>query len=171
MTPGRRAACGPRSVGVALACAGWLVVAPPLLAEDAAVPDDEPGPVILVRPADGAAVPGGKGGSGGGGPGGGGSGGTLLENALGTGQGNATVALAWRPARSGPLSYFVEVLALGPDEPREVFTGYTRQSDLRLHLDAGQYVWRVLAVSRVQARYSVSPWWSFSTDGAPEGGR
>lgn len=155
MTRDGHAACGSRhSFGIALACAAWLSLAPPVRAEDAAAPDDGPGPVSLIGPVDGAAVPGGKGGAG------------------GSGAGNVMVAFSWHPSRSAPVWYFVEVLALGQDESREVFTGYTRQTGLRLRLDAGQYVWRVLAVSRASARYGVSPWQSFTANGAPpEGGR
>lgn len=125
---------------MALACAAaWLSLAPPLLAEDALAPDEELGPVALVRPPDGAAAPASRGGAG--------------------------VSLTWHPSRSASVAYFVEVIALSPDEPREVFTGYTRQPELRLRVDEpGQYVWRVLAVSRARARYSVSPWWSFTVE-------
>jgi len=135
---------------MALACAAWVSLASSLLAAAAAASDDEPGPASLVRPADGAVMPG--------------------RGTGGSGAGNATVAFFWHPSRSVSAWYFVEVLALGQADPREVFTGYTRQTELRLRLDAGQYAWRVLAVSRASARYSVSPWWSFAT-GASESGR
>ncbi len=62
------------------------------------------------------------------------------------------------------------MIALGQDDPTEVFAGYTRQTDLHLRLDPGQYAWRVLAVDRASARYGVSPWSSF-TAGAAERGR
>lgn len=132
--------------GVALACTAWLSLMPPLLAEEAAVADDEPEPVSLIRPVDGATAPG-RGGVGEG------------------GAGNVMIAFSWHPSRSASVWYFVEVLAVGQDEPREVFTGYTRQTGIRLRLDAGQYAWRVLAVNRARARYSVSPWWSFTAEG------
>jgi hypothetical protein len=123
-----------------LACVA--LAPPPLHAQDTtAAVDDEPPPVTLVRPADGAAVPGSRRG--------------------------ARVGLAWRGPRAPPLWYFVEVLASGPGEAREVFTGYTRQTELRVRLDgAGRYAWRVVAVSRERARYSVSPWRSFAVEDA-----
>lgn len=147
------AACGPcRASGLALAwlvlawTAPWLPLAPSLHAEDtaAAAADDEPPPVTLVRPVDGVAVPGGRRG--------------------------ARVGLAWRGSHAPPpISYFVEVLASGPGEVQEVFTGYTRQTELRVRLDgAGRYAWRVVAVSRASARYSVSPWRSFTVEDVPE---
>lgn len=145
MRPGGSAARGTRSTALALVCAGaWLLHAPPpLLAENAATPDDQPEPVILVRPADGAGMPGGDG-------------------------SGAEVGLAWQPLRLQAVWYFVEVLALGPGKPREVFTGYTRQTELRLRLDdIGQYAWRVMAVNRSSARYRVSPWRSFTIGGGP----
>ena len=79
------------------------------------------------------------------------------------------VGLAWRGSRAPPLSYFVEVLATDPGEQREVFTGYTRHTELRVRLDgAGRYAWRVVAVSRASARYNVSPWRSFTIESASE---
>ena len=151
MRPGGSATCGPRlTSGLALAwlvlawAVPWLSLAPPLHAQDTAAVEDEPPPVTLVRPADGAAVPGGRRGT--------------------------KVGLAWRGSHATPpIWYFVEVLASDSDEKREVFTGYTRQTELRVRLDgAGRYAWRVAAVSRAKARYSVSPWRSFIVEGASE---
>ena len=97
--------------------------------------------VTLVRPAEGAAVPAGKGGT--------------------------RIDLAWQPLAAAPVSYFVEVVVPGSGEPREVFTGYTNQAELHLRVDdAGRYAWRVLAVNRASAHYSVSPWWSFDVEAA-----
>ena len=158
MRPSGSAACGSRLVsGLAPA---WLVLAwlslapslralslqaPALHAEDtaAAAVEDEPQPVTLVRPADGAAVPGG---------------------------GRGTwVGLTWQGSHTPPIWYFVEVLASAPGETQEVFTGYTRQTELRVRIDgAGRYAWRVVAVNRASARYSVSPWRSFTVEGAPD---
>ena len=118
--------------------AAWLVLAPALRAEDAVVPGEEPEPVILLRPANGTAIPGG-------------------------GRPGAGIALAWRPSRTQQALYFVEVIASGSGEPQEMFTAYTRQTELRVRLDdAGRYAWRVLAVNRASAHYSVSAWWSFT---------
>jgi hypothetical protein len=79
------------------------------------------------------------------------------------------VALSWYPSRPAGVQYFVEVLALGRGDSREVFAAYTGQTELRLRLDPGPYAWRVLAVSRTGPHYSVSPWRSFTTGGAASG--
>ncbi|MBV9747721.1 MAG: hypothetical protein JO157_02790, partial [Acetobacteraceae bacterium] len=131
----------------ALLLAG-LVLAPPLHAEraTAAAAADAPAPVALRRPADGASVSPGRQGT--------------------------KVDLTWQRSHGSPIWYFVEVVASGSGETREVFTGYTRQPDLRVPLDgAGSYAWRVVAVNRASAHYSVSPWRSFTVEDASEATR
>ena len=137
------ASCRPRLVsGLALAS---LFLVPPLHAEDIAAMavGSEPAPVTLVRPTDKASVPGGRHGT--------------------------KVGLAWQRSHGSPIWYFVEVLESDPRAMREVFTGYTRQTALRVRLDgAGAYAWRVVAVNRASAHYSVTPWRSFTVKGVPE---
>ncbi len=150
MSPSGPASPGPR---LAPRLAGALVVAgiclaPPLHAEDttAAAVGDAPAPVTLLRPANGASLP--------------------------SGQRGAKVGLAWQRLHELPIWYFIEVLASGPGDAREVFTGYTRQAQLRVRLDgAGVYEWRVVAVNRTSAHYSVSPWRSFTVEGVSEAKR
>lgn len=126
---------GPRRLrACAAACAAYLALAPPVLAENAVSADEERA-VTLVRPLNGALVSTGR-----------------------TGE----VTLTWSaPARAGP--YFVEVVALGQDAAREVFAGYTQNGRLRVSLpSAGTYAWRILAVRREGAHYTVSSWRSFT---------
>ncbi len=105
----------------------------------AATLGDAPGAVTLVQPADGATVAG------------------------------KSVLLGWQaPAFPAPLRYFVEVLALGPAPPQEVFGGYTAATAVTVPVDgAGRYAWRVLAVSRDPARYTTGAWATFQIGGTP----
>ena len=124
---------------LALALAAVLSLAPDALTAERIAQDDVPEPATLVHPADGTSVP--------------------------TGRGSG-VALAWRPQGPVDVWYFVEVVELVSGEKKEAFTGYTRQTALRVRLDdAGQYEWRVLAVNRASAHYSASPWSFFTIGG------
>jgi hypothetical protein len=124
---------------LALALAAMLPLAPGARTAEQTTQDAVPEPATLVYPTDGTSVPAGR------------------ENG---------VALAWRPQRPADVWYFVEVVELVSSERKDAFTGYTRQTALRVRLDdAGQYAWRVLAVNRASAHYSVSPWSSFTVSG------
>lgn len=146
MNPGRRAARLPRHpLGIVVACTAWLSLSPSVRAEDRPSTDEEPEPVSLSHPADGEVLP--------------------------AARAAAAVVLSWRPSRAPSPWYFTEVLTLGRGDPSEVFAGYTRQTELRLRLGQGKYAWRVITVSRAGARYSASPWRSFSAGGLVEGAR
>ena len=126
----------------------WLFLAPSLHAEDttAAAVGDAPATVTLLRPTDGVSLPSGRRGT--------------------------RVGLTWQRSHESLVWYFVEVLASGPGDGREVFSGYTRQAELRVRLDgAGLYEWRVVAVNRASTHYSVSPWRSFTVEGVSEARR
>ncbi len=146
MIPSGSPSCGWRLASSLVVA--WLSLTPSLHAQDAAAAavGDAPAPVSLLRPADGASLPSGRRGT--------------------------RVGLTWQRSHGSPIWYFVEVLASGPGETREVFTGYTRQAELRVRLDGtGSYAWRVVAVNRASAHYSVSPWRSFTVEGVSEATR
>jgi TPR repeat protein len=76
-----------------------------------------------------------------------------------------TVELVWTAtAAPVPVQYFVEVLALEADGPRELFAGYHDTSAMLLNLKRapGQYAWRVSSVSADAATYSTGEWSRFS---------
>lgn len=136
---GDRSGSGALPCALALALAAVLSLAPGARTAEQAAQDDVPEPVTLVHPADGTSVPAGRG---------------------------SGVALAWKPQRPVDAWYFVEVVELVSGEKKDAFTGYTRQTTLRVRLDdAGQYAWRVLTVNRASAHYSASPWASFTVSG------
>ena len=75
-----------------------------------------------------------------------------------------TVELVWTATASAvPVQFFVEVVALGADGPRELFAGYHDTSAMLLNLKRapGDYAWRVSAVSAEAARYSTGAWSRF----------
>lgn len=136
----RRRGVGVRAVVPALALVTMLALTPGARTAELIAQDGVPGPVTLIHPEDGASVPVSRG---------------------------SDIALAWRPQAPVNLWYFVEVVEVVSGERRDAFTGYTRQTALRVRLDdAGQYAWRVLAVNRASAHYSVSPWSSFTVGGS-----
>jgi hypothetical protein len=80
-------------------------------------------------------------------------------------QGLQHVDLVWTaPLEPEPVRYFVELRILDPGAPREVWSGFVDVSSLRLPLppDAARLAWRVTAVARDSASYTVSGWSIFS---------
>jgi hypothetical protein len=76
-----------------------------------------------------------------------------------------TVELVWTaPAANVPVQFFVEVVALEPSGPRELFAGYHDTSAMLLNLKrvSGNYAWRVSAVSPEAAQYSTGEWSRFA---------
>ena len=74
------------------------------------------------------------------------------------------VELVWvSPAQSVPVRFFVQLLALDPIEPREVFATYLDETATLATLDRvpGRYAWRVYAVGRNLAHYAASEWNQF----------
>ena len=74
------------------------------------------------------------------------------------------VELVWvSPAQSVPVRFFVQLLALDPIEPREVFATYLDETATLATLDRvpGRYAWRVYAVGRNVAHYAASEWSQF----------
>jgi hypothetical protein len=75
------------------------------------------------------------------------------------------VKLAWSiPQEPVPVRFFVEVLAIGQDRPREVFAAYVDQPpvDVALAPVTADYAWRVYTVGRDVAAYALSGWERFS---------
>ncbi len=74
------------------------------------------------------------------------------------------VELVWAsPAEPVPVRFFVQLLALDPIEPREVFAAYLDESATLATLDRvpGHYAWRVYAVGRSVGHYAASEWSQF----------
>lgn len=75
-----------------------------------------------------------------------------------------TVELVWvSPAQPVPVRFFVQLLALDPIEPREVFATYLDETATLATLDRvpGRYAWRVYAVGRNLGHYAASEWNQF----------
>ncbi len=74
------------------------------------------------------------------------------------------VELVWiSPAQPVPVRFFVQLLALDPVEPREVFATYLDETATLARLDRvpGRYAWRVYAVGRNVGHYAASGWNQF----------
>jgi len=74
------------------------------------------------------------------------------------------VELVWTsPAQPVPVRFFVQLLALDPIEPREVFATYLDETATLATLDRvpGRYAWRVYAVGRNLGHYAASEWNQF----------
>ena len=74
------------------------------------------------------------------------------------------VELVWvSPAQPVPVRFFVQLLALDPIEPREVFATYLDETATLATLDRvpGRYAWRVYAVGRNLGHYAASEWNQF----------
>ena len=74
------------------------------------------------------------------------------------------VELVWiSPAQPVPVRFFVQLLALDPVQPHEVFATYLDETATLALLDRvpGRYAWRVYAVGRNQGHYAPSPWSEF----------
>ena len=74
------------------------------------------------------------------------------------------VELVWvSPAQPVPVRFFVQLLALDPIEPREVFATYLDETATLATLDQvpGRYAWRVYAVGRNLGHYAASEWNQF----------
>ncbi len=75
------------------------------------------------------------------------------------------VKLAWTiPREPVPVRFFVEVVAIEPGGPREVFAAYVDQPPVDVTLAGGtaEYAWRVFTVGRDVAAYALSGWERFS---------
>lgn len=75
-----------------------------------------------------------------------------------------TVELVWTsPAQPVPVRFFVQLLALDPVEPHEVFATYLDESATLATLDGvpGRYAWRVYVVGRNLGHYAPSAWNEF----------
>ena len=95
-----------------------------------------------VAPADGEIIP-------------------ALPNVPGTA---GMVELVWvSPAQPVPVRFFVQLLALDPIEPREVFATYLDETATLATLDRvpGRYAWRVYVVGRNLGHYAASEWNQF----------
>ncbi len=76
-----------------------------------------------------------------------------------------SIELVWTAApQPVPARFYVQVLALDPPEPVQVFSGYTDQSALLAPLapDHAEYAWRVYVVGGALRSYLPSPWVRFS---------
>lgn len=85
----------------------------------------------------------------------------VLADAPGT---TGTVELVWiSPVQPVPVRFFVQLLALDPIEPREVFATYLDETAALATLDRvpGRYAWRVYAVGRTVGHYAASEWSQF----------
>ena len=74
------------------------------------------------------------------------------------------VELVWvSPAQPVPVRFFVQLMALDPAEPREVFATYLDETAALATLDRGpgRYAWRVYAVGRNLGHYAASEWNQF----------
>lgn len=85
----------------------------------------------------------------------------VLAGAPGT---TGMVELVWvSPAQPVPVRFFVQLLALDPIEPREVFATYLDETATLATLSRvpGRYAWRVYTVGRNVAHYAASEWNEF----------
>jgi hypothetical protein len=79
--------------------------------------------------------------------------------------GSSGVELAWSaPREPVPVRFFVEVVAIEPGGPREIFAGYVDRPPVDVALERGQaeYAWRVYTVGLHVAAYALSGWDRFS---------
>jgi hypothetical protein len=75
------------------------------------------------------------------------------------------VTLAWTvPAEPTGVQFFVEVMALQPNGPHEVFASYADHSPVVVTLSGTEmdYAWRVYTVGRDVAGYALGAWRRFS---------
>jgi hypothetical protein len=75
------------------------------------------------------------------------------------------VKLDWSiPQEPVPVRYFVEVVAIEKDRPREVFAAYVDHPPVDVTVADGtaEYAWRVYTVGRDVAAYVLSGWERFS---------
>ena len=85
----------------------------------------------------------------------------VLPGAPGTA---GVVEVVWvSPAQPVQVRFFVQLLALDPIEPREVFATFLDETAILATLDRvpGRYAWRVYAVGRNVAHYAASEWNQF----------
>lgn len=78
-----------------------------------------------------------------------------------------TVQLVWTaPAQPAAVRFFVTVLALDEEAPREIASWYADMSATTLRLDPrlAHYAWRVYAVDPRGARYAASAWGRFAIE-------
>lgn len=74
------------------------------------------------------------------------------------------IELVWvAPAQVTPVRFFVQLLALDPAGPREVFATYLDETATLAPLEhaPGRYAWRVYSVSRDLKHYAASGWTRF----------
>jgi hypothetical protein len=75
------------------------------------------------------------------------------------------VTLTWTvPPEPMDVQFFVEVMALQPNGPHEVFASYVDHSPVVVTLSDGEmdYAWRVYTVGRDAAEYALGSWRRFS---------
>ncbi len=90
--------------------------------------------------------------------------GDVVPDVAGVPGGTGMVELVWiSPAQPVPVRFFVQLLALDPIQPREVFATYLDESATLAALDRvpGRYAWRVYAVGRNRGHYAASEWNQF----------
>ena len=90
--------------------------------------------------------------------------GDVIPMLAGAPGGAGTVELVWiSPAQPVPVRFFVQLLALDPIEPREVFATYLDETATLATLGRvpGRYAWRVYAVGRNVGHYAASEWNQF----------
>jgi Sel1 repeat len=76
-----------------------------------------------------------------------------------------SVELVWNaPPQPAPATFFVEVLRVDRHPPHEIFAGYTDLSAVLTPatFEPGLYAWRVYAVGKATAHYSISEWQFFT---------
>jgi len=81
----------------------------------------------------------------------------------------AGLALVWlAPPAAVPVKYFVEVVALDADGPRELFAGYHDTSAMLLNLKPrpADYAWRVSVVGQESPHYATGAWSRFAVAAA-----
>jgi hypothetical protein len=75
------------------------------------------------------------------------------------------VTLSWTvPPEPVAVQFFVEVMALQPNGPHEVFASYVYDSPVVVTLSGAEmdYAWRVYTVGRDVAEYALGAWQRFS---------
>lgn len=75
------------------------------------------------------------------------------------------VTLSWTvPPEPVAVQFFVEVTALQPNGPHEVFASYVHNSPVVVTLSGAEmdYAWRVYTVGRDVAEYALGAWRRFS---------
>lgn len=76
-----------------------------------------------------------------------------------------SVTLVWAaPPQPGPVSFFVELVAIEPSGPRELLGRYVDVSatQFRVPAEAGRYAWRVLTVATGSPHYQSGSWHMFT---------